>query len=220
MLGFSPPEWFEIDEVLMACFTIHDAPGGQYVYRNRNKEWVEEYLSQLRHPGCYVSVRCGGGLDCIISRKDPRLTYGRDNCQPLSIQDLVSWKKGQPEYSQINGTYLTFTATDRRAFFLFYGADRAPENAWFSNPIIQALSYGGVPHKTRRQRKLERRDPELRKSWPTWRQSRRDGEGHPDQKEVRDHLKTMRYHYCPPVRVDREKTRKERKQEKKKAKAK
>jgi len=158
MIGFSPPEWFEVGELKMACFTITDDPGGQYVYTNRNREWVEDYLSKLPHGGVYYSHPCGGSPSTIAGN-------------PPTFEDIIDWWLGKSEWGARvfpldAGCCVTFSGTDRRAYFMFYGYDRTPEREWIANPIADALSYGRVPHKPRKQRKLEYKDPTLRKEYP------------------------------------------------------
>jgi len=150
MIGFESPQYTN----KIACFSIEDIPGSQYVYRNRDVAWINDFLISLPHGGCYLVTSCSGSPEHI---SDP--TFSR----------LQEWWQKKKIFPRDGGAYLSFTH-DRLTYFLLYGSDPRMERAWIANPL--GLVFGGrIPYKCKRQRKQERSDPTLRNKNLTWKRS-------------------------------------------------
>lgn len=151
MIGFEPPQYYRIDGVLLACFTIQDVPGGQYTYHNRDLDWIEAYLDKLPHGGCYLSHYCGG----VPTRVDA-----------VSLQGLAEFWSAARVFPPDAGGKVRF-GSDLRTVFLFYGKDESPERAWIADPLRLAF-LGRIPYKTRQQRRRERKNPSHRCNNVNW----------------------------------------------------
>ena len=137
MIGFEIPYYYG----KIACFTINDTPGGQYVYANRNLPWIKQFLSNLSNGRCYLVTGCSGSPEHI---------------DDTSFEGLQKWWDDKKIFPHDAGAYLTFFH-DRRVYFLLHGSDYRPQRAWKANPL--GLVFGGrIPYKKKRQRKLELRE--------------------------------------------------------------
>lgn len=150
MLGFNRmPDFERWGKFLGAAYRVEDPLGGQYVYHPMTVSLVDQLYRErqikLRSSGCDHGSLLGCWLDF-----------------PLLLDMLEHHRKTQGQYGTVGPMHFTFYYADRDRnreenwlHLMVWGEDESPEAAWRHCPLRSCIL--GVPHKTRQQRRRERR---------------------------------------------------------------
>jgi hypothetical protein len=160
MICFTPPIYEQVlPGVRMAVFTVSDKPGSQYVYQNRDTDWLRNLMDEAKGESSLIGapdVTNFQGAPGTGHLKSPealaRWWIGKQDLYPFSstgegalLRILKDQRWGYPR----TGTYRM--PGDLFVYVMFLGSGSRP------CPLLSHW-YHSLPRKTRRRRKWEARN--------------------------------------------------------------